>query len=154
MDANAVNEVTAAIRRMILGGELLPGQQIRQAQMATRLGVSRLPVREGLHQLMSDGLVSHQHNVGFTVSRLSREEFDQIYLMREVLEAQVLRTLRPAEPALLERLVELNSAIEAAGRTQDLSAARALNVWPSTGTRADSSTSLRGTYQRGAKPDS
>ncbi|WP_433521431.1 GntR family transcriptional regulator [Nocardia pseudovaccinii] len=123
----AVSRVTEAIRGMILDGELLPGQQIRQEQMATRLGVSRLPVREGLRQLMADGLVSHEHNVGFAVTRLSQSEFSQIYLMRRLLESEVLASAVPADDSLLAYLEELNDNIEVAGEALDLGTARALN---------------------------
>ncbi|MCG8927399.1 GntR family transcriptional regulator [Lentzea sp. CC55] len=42
----AVSRVVGGIKRMIVSGDLLPGQQIRQEQMAAVLGVSRLPVRK------------------------------------------------------------------------------------------------------------
>ncbi len=47
--------VATEIERMIVTGDLLPGQPVRQEQMAERLGVSRLPIREGLRQLASQG---------------------------------------------------------------------------------------------------
>lgn len=75
---------------MIFTGELLPGQSIRQELMAERLQVSRLPVREALDGLTATGLVTHVHNVGYTVTRLDRSEFDQVYLMRALLESEVL----------------------------------------------------------------
>src|SRR5437879_5618000 len=89
----AVLRVVDGIKHMIVSGDLLPGQQLRQEQMAATLGVSRLPVREGLRQLVADGLVTHEHNVGFAVARLSRSEFDQIYLMRRLLETEAIRSL-------------------------------------------------------------
>ena len=68
MTAQAVLRVADEVRRMIVSGELLPGHPVRQEHMAGRLGVSRLPVREALRQLAADGLVSHVHNVGYTVT--------------------------------------------------------------------------------------
>jgi DNA-binding GntR family transcriptional regulator len=109
--------VVRELRRMIMSGELLPGQQIRQEVMAERLGVSRLPIREGLRQLTSDGLVVHVPNAGFSVARLSQAEFEQTYLMRHVLESEVLRRLPEPTTERLQRIRELEARVaEAAGR--------------------------------------
>jgi DNA-binding GntR family transcriptional regulator len=123
----AAVRVTGAIRDMIISGDLLPGQQIRQEQMATLLGVSRLPVREGLRQLMADGLVSHEHNVGFAVARLNRNDVNQLYRMRRLLESEVLGSLGEANGGLLDELTDLNKQIEAAALEMDLGRARMLN---------------------------
>ncbi|MGW4119610.1 GntR family transcriptional regulator [Nocardia sp. NPDC004711] len=105
----AAVRVVAELERMIVTGELLPGQPIRQVLMADRLGVSRLPIREALRHLAAEGLVEHEHNVGYTVARLQQSDFDQIYLMRAVLEREVLLSL-PAFPA--EVLAEVTRAAE------------------------------------------
>lgn len=118
--AQAAERVVAELRRMIMSGELLPGQQIRQESMAERLGVSRLPIREGLRQLTADGLVSHTHNVGYTVARLSQAEFDQIYLMRTLLEGEVIGRLPKPTEQQLQRVVELNAQVAAAAERADL----------------------------------
>lgn len=89
----AAQRVVDAIERLIVTGELLPGHPIRQEEMAERLGVSRLPIREALRQLSAEGLVEHVHNVGYTVARLQQNDFDQIYLMRGALEREVLATI-------------------------------------------------------------
>lgn len=123
----AVARVVSSIKAMIVSGEILPGQQIRQEQMAAQLGVSRLPVREGLRQLAADGLVSHVHHVGFAVSRLSREEFAQVYLMRRLLETEVLRTVGRPDPARLEALTLLAEEVESAAADVDLGRMREAN---------------------------
>lgn len=105
---------------MIMSGELLPGQQIRQESMAERLGVSRLPVREGLRQLTADGLVSHIPNVGFAVARLSQAEFDQIYLMRRLLETELILQLPRPTAEQLQRVIDLNAEVAAAAERLDL----------------------------------
>lgn len=78
MTTAAVRRVTDELRRMIVSGELLPGQPVRQEHMAEQLGVSRVPVREALRLLSADGLVSHVHNVEYAVTRLGQKEFGQI----------------------------------------------------------------------------
>ncbi|PRX99743.1 GntR family transcriptional regulator [Allonocardiopsis opalescens] len=124
---HAVLRVVDGIKEMIVSGELLPGQQIRQEQMAAALGVSRLPVREGLRQLVADGLLTHEHNVGFAVARLSRSEFDQIYLMRRLLETEAIRALaRPGTERLAE-IAALAEGVERAAADLDLPRMRTLN---------------------------
>lgn len=88
-----VSGVLRAIRHMILTGELLPGEQLRQDQLAKRLDASRIPVREALMTLASEGVVTHTPHAGFTVKKFSRAEISEIYLMRRLLEAELLRSI-------------------------------------------------------------
>lgn len=108
------------VKRMILNSEILPGQQIRQEQLAAALQVSRQPIREALRQLVSEGLIAHQHNVGFSVARLSVEEFDQIYTLREMIETEIIRSLPAPSRAQLVEIRRLHKAIEKAAETMDL----------------------------------
>jgi DNA-binding GntR family transcriptional regulator len=123
----SVQRIVDDIQQMIAGGELLPGQQIRQEQMAERFSVSRLPIREALRHLLAMGLVTHQHNFGFTVARLNHAEFDQMYLMRDLLESAILRSLPVATSALLDKLTALNGDLAEAGERLDLGAVRKIN---------------------------
>jgi len=108
------------IKRMITSGGLLPGQPIRQEHTTAALGVSRLPVREALRQLVADGLVVHQHNAGFVVARLSRSEFDQVHLMRRLLETQVIRGLPRPSARRLAGIAALAEEVERAAADVDL----------------------------------
>ena len=108
MTTATVRRVADELRRMIVSGELLPGQPVRQEHMAEQLGVSRLPVREALRLLSADGLVSHVHNVGYTVTRLGQAEFGQIYTMRRLLESEVVRDLPPATTQQLATITAVN----------------------------------------------
>jgi len=78
------------IRQMILGGQLLPGETLRQANLAERLGASRIPVREALTSLQAEGVVTYVPRIGYTVARFDREELGEIYLMRTLLERELL----------------------------------------------------------------
>ncbi|MET8352536.1 GntR family transcriptional regulator [Micromonospora sp. NPDC005206] len=120
--AQTVSRVIEELRRMIVSGELLPGQQIRQEGMAERLGVSRLPIREALRQLTADGLVKHIPNVGYMVARLSRAEFDEIYFMRKVLETELIMVLPKPTTAQLDGIVKLNDLVIEAAEREDLAA--------------------------------
>lgn len=127
MTGNAARRVADDLERMILTGDLLPGQAIRQESMAELLGVSRLPVREALQQLTSEGLVRHQPNIGYTVARLDQAEFDQIYLMRAALEREVLAALPRLDVASLHEIRDLGAQVSAAADRGDIPAMRVLN---------------------------
>ncbi|HLS77659.1 MAG TPA: GntR family transcriptional regulator [Nocardia sp.] len=119
--------VVAELERLIASGELLPGQPIRQVLMAERLGVSRLPIREALRHLTAEGLVSHEHNVGYTVARLRQSDFDQIYLMRAALEPELLRSLPAFSAAALAEVTELGQRVAEAAERGDVPAMRMHN---------------------------
>lgn len=115
------------IERLIVSGELLPGQPIRQVLMAERLGVSRLPIREALRHLTAEGLVEHEHNVGYTVARLQQSDFDQIYLMRAALEPDVLRSLPLFDEKALAEVAGAAALVADAATSGDVLAMRLHN---------------------------
>ena len=82
------------LRELVIKGELKPGEQIRQDEMAAALGVSRVPLREALRALASEGLLTHRLNQGYFVAELSIEEFRQIVALLEYLETELIRSAR------------------------------------------------------------
>lgn len=74
------------IRQEIMTRRLKPGARIGQDEIAERLNVSRVPIREALTVLESEGQVTYQPHRGYTVAKLSLEELEEIYLMRRLLE--------------------------------------------------------------------
>jgi DNA-binding GntR family transcriptional regulator len=100
-----------AVRELIHDGQLLPGQPIRQVAIADRLGMSRVPVREALQNLQAEGLVQPSVTGGFVVTRLSSTELAQFYLMRRLLETELLRRVESVPAGELDRLTELNDGI-------------------------------------------
>lgn len=94
------------IRHLLLTGDILPGHKLNQAELAARLGVSRVPVREALSSLAAEGLVDYRANTGFTVTRPTIDDLTEIYLMRNLLENELLRSVMPSEvdTDLLERV--------------------------------------------------
>lgn len=117
-DGDAGTRVAARIRNGILAGEYPPGTRIRQEDVAERFGASRVPVREALRILESEGLVTLVANTGAWVATLTLAECEEIYQMRERLEPLLLRYSAPRLTTDdLDRLASL--AVEAA-RTRDL----------------------------------
>jgi DNA-binding GntR family transcriptional regulator len=105
---------TRGIRDMINTGELKPGDQLKQEDLAERFGVSRFPFRQALSALTSDGLLRHVKNVGFFVAELNEHEFSQLYLMRRHLETEIYRSIDGRYISLetaehFEELFELHS---------------------------------------------
>lgn len=83
-------EIAGSVRELILSGRLGPGERIRQHELATDYGVSRLPVREALRQLENEGLVVQVPHSGARVSSISLAECAELYTLREALEPAVL----------------------------------------------------------------
>jgi len=105
-----------SVREAILRGELAPGLQLRQAELADRLGLSRVPVREALKVLETEGLLLHRPNSGYYVRHLSTEELSQVYVMLDSLEQIVLARIKGATSEQLDYLAAKNAEIEDAFR--------------------------------------
>lgn len=101
-----VEDVTQSfIREAILQGVFRPGQRLNLDTIAESLGVSRMPVRASLRQLESEGLVQINRYRGATVSVLRADEIAEIYEMRVLLEAHLLKlAMRKLDDDLIERL--------------------------------------------------
>ena len=116
------------LRKAILSGELKPGQALTEMELARQLGVSRAPIREALRILNSEGLVETIPYRGTTVTRLSREDIEEIYSMRMLLESYALEQVMAAgEPARYGQLRGLVDEMISAGGRGDLGAVNALD---------------------------
>jgi DNA-binding GntR family transcriptional regulator len=102
--------VLGEIRRAIMSRELQPGERVRQEQLAERLNVSRVPVREALKVLEAEGQVTYQAHRGYTVVALSLEELEEIYLARSLLEKEMTRRAVPKVDAGLIQHLESSVA--------------------------------------------
>lgn len=87
--------VAASVRESILRGQLRSGEQLRQDKIAADYGVSKIPVREALHRLEADGLVTFYANRGAFVSELTADEAREISIMRVAMETVALRHAMP-----------------------------------------------------------
>jgi len=123
----AVAIAIEGIRHLIRSRELLPGEPIRQQDMAARLGMSRVPVREALGALETEGIVRHSRNQGYFVVKFSAGDLQQIYLMRQLLEDALLRAMQWPEPERLEQIKALNDEIASAAEEGDVARVVVLN---------------------------
>jgi DNA-binding GntR family transcriptional regulator len=84
---NLIDQVYARILGAITDRTLLPGQRIRQNELAEKLGVSRQPVSHALHLLYRQGLVAESGRRGFEVTQLDPTRIRQLYEVRGALDA-------------------------------------------------------------------
>lgn len=112
-----VARVARHLRALILDGRLKPGERVRQEAVAAALGTSRIPVREALRQLESEGLVSLVPYSGARVAKVDAEEYEEIYLMREYLEPLAIRESLPHLTA--GHFAELHDLMARIERTAD-----------------------------------
>jgi DNA-binding GntR family transcriptional regulator len=115
-------QAAAQIRGLIIDRVLLPGEKIRQVELAERIGVSRSPLREALRTLESEGVVAYEVNRGYVVARLGDQDLAQIYRMRALLEEELLRTVRRPGTDMLDHLRELNDKMMASIKERDVAA--------------------------------
>lgn len=102
------------LRERILRGDLAPGERIGQDAVAAEFDASRIPVREALKALEAEGLITIRPNSGAWVAELDAEEFDQIYRLREQVEALAIQESIPHLTA--EQLARLRELAAAAAR--------------------------------------
>lgn len=83
------------LRSAILDGRLPPGMAVRQQELATLFGVSRMPVREALRQLEAQSLLQVVPHKGAVVAPLIGEDAVDTYELRVMLETEALRQSIP-----------------------------------------------------------
>ncbi|MEH6571179.1 MAG: GntR family transcriptional regulator [Halioglobus sp.] len=83
------------IKEGIMSGRLVPGEQLKQDDIARRYGVSKIPVREALARLEVDGFVLFRKNRGATVREMTADELLQLMDIRIALECKALETAVP-----------------------------------------------------------
>lgn len=122
----APTAVYLQIRQAILDGSLPSGSQLREAHIATEMGISRSPLREALSRLEEDGLVEKVPFRGAFVATVSARTIEEIAAIRVVLEPYVVEQALPRlqDPhwqevlAILTRLDEASSGEDAAAQIE------------------------------------
>jgi DNA-binding GntR family transcriptional regulator len=88
--ASLGERVYEMLREYLRSGGVTWGEPLREASLAAYFGVSRTPVREALGRLASEGLVE-AHGRSFTVPSLTRQDLDDIYDLRVLIETEAVR---------------------------------------------------------------
>lgn len=88
--------IADALREAIIQGQLSAGEPLRQEQLASHFSVSRIPLREALRSLESEGWIEFLPNRGARVSGFSASEGREIYEIRASLERTALELAFPS----------------------------------------------------------
>src|SRR6201995_2299316 len=115
---NLIDQVYARILEAITDRTLLPGQRIRQNELAEKLGVSRQPVSHALHLLHRQGLITESGRRGFEVTQLDPERIRQLYEVRGAIDALAAKLAAERAKTDAHGCAQLEKALHA-GRAID-----------------------------------
>src|SRR5574337_284784 len=109
------------LKTSILSGRFNPGERLAEEHLAKELGISRTPIREALHKLESEGLIKPLATRGFIASQDSKEEVEELFEIRAVLEGYALRVIcGRVTDSVLEQLEQAVEKAEEALRSHSL----------------------------------
>jgi DNA-binding GntR family transcriptional regulator len=112
--------VTNLLRQSIIDGTLPSGEELNQAQIAERLGISRGPVREALGQLEQEGLIRSVPYKGVVVTPLDPDYVRELYNLRIALETFALKIgMERRDPEEIADLGQIVEAMRAAAKRGD-----------------------------------
>ena len=83
--------VFESLKHSIVMGKISSGEWLVESHIAETLGISRTPVREAIHKLEREGLIERQPRGGFTVLGLTRNDIEETFGIRSVLEGYAAR---------------------------------------------------------------
>ncbi len=104
------NQAYQEVKRIILEGQVTPGEKLNEGELARALGISRTPVREAINRLEKEGLVEIFPQRGAFVIQLSKADIYELFLIREKLEG--LAAYLTAERIDKNGLTKLEACIE------------------------------------------
>ena len=117
------------LRDRILSGEIPGGAHIAQSTLSEEMGISRIPIRDALQRLESDGLVTGDEIGRYTVVPFTAEDAEEIYAIRRKLEPfAVEMAARRLSDEVLATLKALHAELTQAARDRDLKRYTELNV--------------------------
>lgn len=121
-DAGALSlgaQLLLEMREDIIGGRLLPGTALVEAELVRAYNASRNTIREALHQLDREGLATYVRHKGVMVRRLGLAEVRDIFTVRRTLELQAILSSRPLREYQSDRMSDALEAAELAQSRED-----------------------------------
>lgn len=119
-DNNLSEKAAAVLRQAIKDGTLQPGTHLVEQDVAEQLGISRMPIREAIQQLISEGLVIKERRHGAYVHPFTAKELEEVYSIRVLLERfTVERAIAHWSPETSRTLRSLVVSMQAAGLAGD-----------------------------------
>jgi len=107
---NLGSQVFEQIKGMILRGEIPPGRRMIESEIALSMGISRTPVREAVHKLEAEGLLTLLPKGGYVVRGLTISDIEDTFDIRSILEsfAGYLAAMRHTEDELIALEVKID----------------------------------------------
>ena len=79
------------LREAILKGDLKPGERLMELQLASKLGVSRTPIREAIRMLEQEGLAVTMPRRGAEVAKMTLKDMEDVLEIRDALDELAVR---------------------------------------------------------------
>jgi DNA-binding GntR family transcriptional regulator len=109
------------LREAILRGDLKPGERLMELPLASKLGVSRTPIREAIRMLEQEGLAVTVPRRGAEVARMTLKDMEDVLEIREALDELAVRlAIDKISPEQLERLREVRKEFERNTKSGDV----------------------------------
>lgn len=126
---SAGQDIFEHLKQAITCGDIAAGSRMVETRIAQLMGVSRTPVREAIHKLEREGLVTKQRNGGYRVTGLTRQDIEESFGIRAVLEGYAARLAALEHtPEDLNALLEKIDEYEHALQSDDLEALSRINT--------------------------
>lgn len=110
-DSNSrADQAAEQLRRLLIAGDLVPGQRLSETAVSERLGVSRNTLREAFRMLTHERLLVHKPHAGVFVAVPSLASIIDIYRVRRMIECQALRSSPARHPASRRMRAAMESA--------------------------------------------
>ena len=108
----AADTAYAIMRELILSGQLKPGDQLKEEEMAERTGLSRTPVRDAMQRLQAELFIHRTESQRSFVNGWSPDDIEEVFTLRTILEGYAARcAAMRATPALVAELQHSNGII-------------------------------------------
>src|SRR5579864_5037185 len=91
LNSSQTARATLLLREMVIDGHFQPGERIKEIPLASRLGVSRIPLRLALERLAHEGLIEVRPTRGFVIQQFSRTDIYDAIELRGSLEGMAAR---------------------------------------------------------------
>ncbi|KAB2330434.1 GntR family transcriptional regulator [Cytobacillus depressus] len=111
-------KVCNILREAIIRGDFKPGERLKQSELADKMGVSRMPIREAFRKLESEGLIILEPHKGAVVKSIKLEDIEEIYALRAELEKMAV--YQSVEWLTSEDLEELSTLVDKMESTDDV----------------------------------
>lgn len=128
--SRATDRAYQILKRKILSGELQPGVQLKEEEVAEMCGVSRTPVRDVMNRLEAEMFIQRSDSQRSFVSKWSADDVDELFTLRQMLESHAVgRAAERVDDDILRKLDDNVQAMQAAIRlpTPDVDAFLRIN---------------------------